>query len=68
MVPVLSEAVDLRTVRRLAYCAIRDHSHLVVRRMAVGDLSRFLRWLTLAEMPRWHAHRQSVCLGPTECA
>lgn len=44
----------------LSYCLMPNHWHLVVRPTASGELSRFVRWLTLTHTQRWHAHRQTV--------
>ena len=34
-------------MRLLTYCLMPDHFHLLVRPQADGDLSEFMRWLTL---------------------
>lgn len=62
-VGVLSEAVDRSTMRLLAYCVMPNHFHLVVWPVADGDLSNFLRWLSLTHTQRWHAHRGSAGSG-----
>jgi putative transposase len=62
-VDILTEAVERSTVRLLSYCVMPNHFHLVVWPVADGDLSRFLRWLTLTHTQRWHAHRQSAGSG-----
>ena len=40
-----------------------NHFHLVVRPSGDGDLSRFMRWLTMTHTQRWHAHHHSAGSG-----
>lgn len=60
---VLAEAVERHAMRLLAYCVMPNHFHLVLWPRADGDLSRFMRWLTLTHTQRWHAHRRSAGSG-----
>jgi putative transposase len=60
---VLAEAIARHDMRLLAYCIMRNHFHLVLWPKADGDLSRFMRWLTLTHTQRWHAHRHSAGSG-----
>jgi putative transposase len=60
---VLAEAVARYDMRLLAYCLMSNHFHLVLWPKADGDLSRFMRWLTLTHTQRWHAHRHSAGSG-----
>jgi putative transposase len=60
---VLAEAVTRHDVRLLAYCLMPNHFHLVVWPEADGDLSAFMRWLTMTHTQRWHAHRGSAGSG-----
>jgi putative transposase len=62
-VRVLAEAVPRHDMRLLAYCVLPNHFHLVVWPRADGDLSRFLRRVTLTHTQRWHAHRRSAGTG-----
>jgi putative transposase len=59
----LAEAVARHRMRLLAYCVLPGHFHLVVWPKADGDLSQFMRWLTLTHTQRWHAHRRSAGSG-----
>jgi putative transposase len=52
---VLAEAVARHAMRLLAYCVMPNHFHLVVWPREDGDLSRFMRWLTMTHTQRWHA-------------
>src|SRR3954447_7974585 len=57
---VLAEGVALQRMRLLAYCVMPNHFHLLLWPRADGDLSRFMRWLTLTHTQRHHAHRRSA--------
>jgi len=48
----------------LAYCLMPNHWHLVLWPKKDGELSRFMQWLTVTHMRRWHAHRGSAGNGP----
>jgi len=62
---VLAEAVE-RTpgIRLLGYCIMPDHWHLMAWPRGDGDLSEFMRWLTVTHTQRWHAHHHSSGTGP----
>ena len=60
---VLTEAIARHDMQLLAYCILRNHFHLVLWPKADGDLSRFMRWLTLTHTQRWHAHHHSAGTG-----
>jgi len=57
---VLAEAADREPgVRICAYCLMPNHFHLVLWPKADGQLSRFMQWLTMTHVQRWHAHRRT---------
>jgi putative transposase len=60
---VLAEAVARHEMRLLCYCLLPNHFHLMLWPRGDGDLSRFMRWLTLTHTQRWHAHRHSAGSG-----
>ena len=60
---VLAEATSRHAMRVLAYCVMPNHFHLVLWPEGDGDLSRFMRWLTMTHTQRWHAHRHSAGTG-----
>jgi putative transposase len=60
---VLAEAVARHDMRLLAYCLMPNHWHLLLWPRRDGDLSRFMRWLTLTHTQRWHAHHHSAGSG-----
>jgi putative transposase len=60
---VLAEAVVRHDMRLLAYCLMPSHFHLVLWPREDGDLSQFMRWLTLTHTQRWHAHHRTAGTG-----
>ena len=60
---VLSEAVARYGTRLLAYCVMPNHFHLMLWPREDGELTAFMRWLTLTHTQRWHAHRGSAGTG-----
>jgi len=50
-------------MRLLAYCLMPNHWHLVLWPAADGQLSQFMRWLTMTHTQRWHAHRHTAGNG-----
>jgi putative transposase len=59
----LAEAVERERMRLLAYCLMPTHFHLLLWPRADGDLSQFMRWLTLTHTQRWHAQHQTAGTG-----
>jgi REP-associated tyrosine transposase len=53
----MGEVAERVGLRVLAYCLMPHHWHLVLWPRADGDLSTFMRLLTLTHTQRWHAHR-----------
>jgi putative transposase len=51
----LAQAHGRVAMRTLAYCVMPNHWHLVLRPRQDGDLSEFMRWLTVTHTQRWHA-------------
>jgi len=60
---VLIEARERVRMRVLACCLMPNHWHLVLWPRRDGDLSTFMRLLTLTHTQRWHAHRRSAGTG-----
>ncbi len=48
-------------MRILAYCLMPNHWHLLLWPSGDGDLSRFMRWLTVTHASRWA--RAHECVG-----
>jgi len=61
---VLEEAWLRLPTRLLGYCVMPNHWHLVLWPREDGELSEFLRWLTVTHTQRWHAHRHTAGTGP----
>lgn len=61
---VLAEVHERLPTRLLAYCLMPNHWHLVLWPRADGELSEFLRLLTVTHTQRWHAHYHSAGSGP----
>jgi putative transposase len=60
---VLAQAVARLEMRLLAYCVMPNHFHLLVWPRDDGDLSQFMRWLTVTHTQRWHAHHRTAGTG-----
>jgi REP-associated tyrosine transposase len=61
---ILRQAPDFRPMRLLAYCLMPNHWHLVLWPKGDGDLSEYVRWLTVTHTQRRHAHYHSAGTGP----
>ncbi len=61
---VLVEAKDRLPMRVLAWCVMPNHWHLVLWPRRDGDLSEFMRWLTVTHTQRWHAAHRTSGTGP----
>ena len=55
LIGVMAEAHQRVPMRTLGYCVMPNHWHLVLWPRADGDLSEFMRWLTVTHTQRWHA-------------
>jgi len=61
---VMTECQQRLPMRLLGYCLMPNHWHLVVWPRRDGDLSEWMRWLTVTHTQRWHAHHHSAGTGP----
>jgi putative transposase len=61
---ILREVKTRLPMRLLAYCCMPNHWHLVLWPFNDGDLSEWMRWLTVTHTQRWHAHFHSAGSGP----
>lgn len=59
----VAEVQERVPVRILAWCFMPNHWHLVLWPQRDGELSDFMRLLTLTHAQRWHAHRHSAGSG-----
>ncbi len=60
---VLAAAHERVSMRTIGYCVMPNHWHLVLWPRAEGDLSEFMRWLTVTHTQRWHAARGTAGRG-----
>jgi len=60
---VLAAAHERVAMRTIGYCVMPNHWHLVLWPRADGDLSEFMRWLTVTHTQRWHAARRTAGSG-----
>ena len=60
---VLAETQERVPMRILAWCVMPNHWHLLLWPQEDGDLSKFMRLLTLTHTQRRHAHRASAGTG-----
>jgi putative transposase len=61
---VLAQAKERLPMRVLAWCVMPNHWHLVLWPRGDGDLSEFMRWLTVTQTQRWHAAHRTSGTGP----
>ena len=61
---VLAEAANELPMRLLAYCLMPNHWHLVLWPDGDRDLPRYLHWLTLTHLRRYHEHYHTTGTGP----
>ena len=55
LIRTLAEAHQRVAMRTVGYCIMPNHWHLVLWPRGDGDLSEFMRWLTVTHTQRWHA-------------
>lgn len=60
---VLEEAKLKYPLRIYSYAIMPNHWHLILCPYQDGDISKFMRWLTLTHTQRWHAHYHNVGSG-----
>ena len=61
---VLVEAKERISMRVLAWCVMPTHWHLALWPHEDGDLSEFMRWMTVTHTQRWHAAHRTAGTGP----
>jgi putative transposase len=61
---IVRQANAFCPMRVLAYCLMPNHWHLLLWPENDGDLSEYLRWLTVTHTQRWHAHYHTSGTGP----
>jgi putative transposase len=61
---VLEEAREHVSMRLLSFCVMPNHWHLILWPQSDGDLSEYMRWLTVTHTQRWHAAHDTSGTGP----
>ena len=61
---IIAQVHERLPVRLLGYCLMPNHWHLVLWPEKDGQLSEFMRLLTVTHTQRWHAHYHSAGTGP----
>ncbi len=61
---VLEQARERTKTRLACYCVMPNHWHLVLWPRQDGELSEFMRWLTVTHTQRWHAQHRTAGTGP----
>src|SRR5277367_3394373 len=51
-------------IRIISYCLMPNHWHLVLWPKDDGELSEFMRLMTVTHTQRWHAHHHTAGTGP----
>jgi putative transposase len=60
---ILADVQERLSTRILAWCLMPNHWHLVLWPREDGELSDFMRLVTLIHTQRWHAHRETIGSG-----
>jgi putative transposase len=61
---VIQRTCELLPTRLISYCLMPNHWHFVFWPRRDGELSEFMRLLTVTHTQRWHAHHHSAGTGP----
>ncbi len=60
---ILAEGLARFDMRLCGYCIMSNHWHLVLWPRHDGDLSAFMKWLTVTHSHRWHGAHRTVGIG-----
>jgi putative transposase len=60
---ILSEGIEQFGMRICGWCIMGNHWHLLLWPVNDGDLSQFMRWITLTHTQRYHASHGTVGIG-----
>jgi putative transposase len=60
---ILAEAMARFDMRLCGWCIMSNHWHLVLWPRHDGDLSAFMKWLTVTHSHRWHGAHGTVGIG-----
>lgn len=60
---ILAEGIERFGMRVCGYCIMSNHWHFVLWPVDDGDLSKFMRWVTLTHTQRYHTSHGTVGTG-----
>ncbi|MCF7957558.1 MAG: transposase [Phycisphaerae bacterium] len=60
---ILAEGLERFDMRMCGYCIMSNHWHLLLWPVGDGDLTNFMRWITLTHTQRWHAAHGTTGTG-----
>jgi putative transposase len=60
---ILAEGIERFSMRICGWCIMSNHWHLLLWPKHDGDLSDFMRWVTLTHTQRYHASHGTVGIG-----
>lgn len=60
---ILAEGIERFNMRLCGYCIMSNHWHLVLWPRHNGDLSAFMKWITVTHSHRWHTAHKTVGIG-----
>jgi putative transposase len=60
---ILADAAALFSMRLCGYCIMGNHWHLLLWPQRDGELSSFMRWVTLTHTQRYHTSHATVGIG-----
>jgi putative transposase len=60
---ILAQGIELYGMRICGYCIMSNHWHLLLWPVNDGDLSNFMKWLTLTHTQRYHTSHKTVGIG-----
>jgi putative transposase len=60
---ILADGSTLFSMRLCGYCIMSNHWHLLLWPQGDGDLSNFMRWVTLTHTQRYHTSHGTVGIG-----
>lgn len=64
MEKVIARTFELLPMRIISYCLMSNHWHFVLWPRKDGELSDFMRLLTVTHTQRWHAYHYTAGTGP----
>ena len=60
---ILAEGLERVDMRICGYCVLGNHWHLLLWPRGDGDLSEYMRWVTLTHTQRYHAAHGTAGMG-----